>query len=331
MTSSTMMHLGRGEKNLNRWVKCSASEATSCPNGGSHFDSIELKHSQQILKRVLGFDVPNLNPWHETIDIKLISETIEVLKNSPRKIDAVNSLKERFLQESITKILKSVSLAPAVFQKPNEIRKTQDLTPIYKAKSIKILHNRLTPDQKEVLNNYSWHGAGLINSSLRNKEDLSKVFLGELTIEAFVSILDEVIALAPNESKIVYRGTSYDAIDSKDLKIGKNIKFREYLSTSSHAKMAGFEHSKGVILEIKTKKGLPLSYVSAVPVESEILLPRGMNFKVVAIYKKVAYFADGPDFNFDYYTGAYKENEVSKDLKTNPVLQNITLVQLEEN
>lgn len=90
------------------------------------------------------------------------------------------------------------------------------------------------------------------------------------------------------EPRVLYRGIEKLGAGFEELKVGKRINFKNFLSTTTSTDVARTFTKKDhpVVLEIITAKGAPLydSYM-----EHEYLLPRDMNFKVDSIDENVTF------------------------------------------
>jgi len=135
--------------------------------------------------------------------------------------------------------------------------------------------DELTNKKKNILKYYTGSGYLEINKSLNDGKISPK-------ISTYISVIDEIFKNVPplDKSIIVYRGIK------SDKKIEEDFKSPAYISTSSD-KINAITFKKKMpccLLEIYIPKGshvLPLRFISDIPVENEILLPRNSCFKIM--------------------------------------------------
>lgn len=75
----------------------------------------------------------------------------------------------------------------------------------------------------------------------------------------------------------------------RSFQVGSTYKTDFYMPTSVQPEEASRFADFGCVLEIKTRRAAPVSAVSMVPRESEKLIGRGSEFKVLAVEEKVTY------------------------------------------
>jgi hypothetical protein len=196
-----------------------------------------------------------------------------------------------------------------------------------------------------------WHtsdGSGVLNDIIHKKENqksnkwtyenlIKRSGAGrkypQAMIKNQIKTLDGIFAKHPlQEPIVVYRGIGMNnlpdeitsisdpAIVSEYLQdkypVGETIEIPEYMSTSADPaighKFAGLGLS--VVLEIKTKRAVPVGMVSAWDVdEREFVVNRNGKYKVLGVHQKVTY-----------------EDVYVKSRATGPHNKNVTVIQLEE-
>ena len=205
----------------------------------------------------------------------------------------------------------------------------------------------------EEANALYWHtsdGSGVLNDIIHKKEK-KKDKSGKWTYEQLikrsgtgikypqamvtnqVKTLDGIFAKHPlPEPVVLYRGIGMnnfpDEITSisdpavvndylqDKYPVGETIEIPEYMSTSADPaighRFAGLGQS--VVLEIKTKRAVPVGMVSAWDVdEREFVVNRNGKYKVLGVHQKVTY-----------------EDVYTKSRMTGPHNKNVTVIQLEE-
>ena len=203
----------------------------------------------------------------------------------------------------------------------------------------------------EEANALYWHtsdGSGVLNDIIHKKENAKsgkwsyeKLIRNSGTgkkypqamIKNQVKTLDGIFAKHPlPEPIVVYRGIGMNnfpdeitSISDESLvdeylqdkyPVGETIEIPEYMSTSADPaighRFAGL--GKSVILEIRTKRAVPVGMVSAWDVdEREFVVNRNGKYKVLGVHKKVTY-----------------EDVYVKSRATGPHNKNVTVIQLEE-
>lgn len=133
-----------------------------------------------------------------------------------------------------------------------------------------------------IIANYIDHWAYLINQALRI-ENLAYI----KTNQEKVNRLDQALLKYPIYRGIVFRGSTFPP--AKKLETGMTFKDSAFVSTSLDFSVAeGYAGATGFISVILSKSGRTLSYdksTDELSAEMEVLLPRGLSFKVFAIEK----------------------------------------------
>ena len=139
---------------------------------------------------------------------------------------------------------------------------------------------RLSPTEKMAINSYSGDDFLLINQKLRAGDE------DDPTIKR----IDAAIAKNTiNSGSKLYRKIDRDAAKKMfggTINAGQVVSDKAYLSTSSSKNFGSFGNFGGVVLDIEVKKdspGLSMSGLTRNDIESEVLLPRGSELKVVGI------------------------------------------------
>lgn len=105
-----------------------------------------------------------------------------------------------------------------------------------------------------------------------------------------VQLIDSVIEDHGEDlsSTVLWRGVQSLSYELEDVSLGKVITFPSYMSTSSDLETALSFSSKNapVLLRIEARKGFRMVGYHAT--EEEVLLPHGLNFKVVKIQENVS-------------------------------------------
>ena len=203
----------------------------------------------------------------------------------------------------------------------------------------------------EEANALYWHtsdGSGVLNDIIHKKKNqksqkwtyeklIKRSGTGmkypQAMIKNQVKTLDGIFAKHPlPEPVVLYRGIgmnnfpdeitsiSDESVVNEYLQdkypVGETIEIPEYMSTSADPaighRFAGL--GKSVVLEIKTKRAVPVGMVSAWDVdEREFVVNRNGKYKVLGVHKKVTY-----------------EDVYVKSRTTGPHNKNVTVIQLEE-
>lgn len=130
------------------------------------------------------------------------------------------------------------------------------------------LRLNLTPQDLDALNRYAGNGDKEVNSSLLGGYESS------LAME-----LDGVIAKNKlDQGLICWRGEGYDA-QLEQLEVGDSIKRPQFTSTSINKSVARSARDSLTLLKIMVPQGTKVAVPSMK--ESEILLPRGLEFRIV--------------------------------------------------
>lgn len=117
------------------------------------------------------------------------------------------------------------------------------------------------------------------------------LYSGKLTNDqlAFTRVFDSALLKMPSIRMTVYRGTSKKFV----AKVGSLVEFKAYTSTSTEKDVAeGFVRDRLIILKVKTGKDIQ-DYSNAGN-EREILIPRGVKFKVEGITYKEMLLGEDP-------------------------------------
>lgn len=203
----------------------------------------------------------------------------------------------------------------------------------------------------EEANALYWHtsdGSGVLNDIIHKKENAKSnkwtyeklikrsgtgMKYPQTMIKNQVKTLDGIFAKHPlPEPVVLYRGIGMNnfpdeitsisdpTVVSEYLQdkypVGETVEIPEYMSTSADPaighRFAGLGQS--VVLEIKTKRAVPVGMVSAWDVdEREFVVNRNGKYKVLGVHKKVTY-----------------EDVYTKSRMTGPHNKNVTVIQLEE-
>jgi hypothetical protein len=143
-------------------------------------------------------------------------------------------------------------------------------------------NSNLTLAQKLAVFNYTLGIFDSLNPAL---------YKGRLTNDqlAFTRVFDSALAKMPSVKMTVYRGTS----KKFDAKIGSVIEFKAYSSTSTDRIVAeGFVRDRLIILDVKT--GKDIQEYSNAGHEREVLIPKGVNFKVEGVSFKEMLIGEDP-------------------------------------
>lgn len=161
------------------------------------------------------------------------------------------------------------------------------------SKEIGLRKGRQTEEEIEAAKDYTTSSYAIINSRLRDSEgDLSKI--KEQYVLDTVQGIDSVLGKSKLKSNIVvHRGAEWDS----RLAVGATIKDHAFVSTSTSEFTATMfaQYPKSVIYHIPLKSGSKASFVapkSDKPQEQEVLLPRGLTYKVKSITHRSPYRAD---------------------------------------
>ena len=117
------------------------------------------------------------------------------------------------------------------------------------------------------------------------------LYSGKLTKDqlAFTRVFDSALLKMPSIKMTVYRGTSKKFV----AKVGSVVEFKAYTSTSTEKDVAeGFVRDRLMVLKIKTGKDIQ-DYSNAGN-EREILIPRGVKFKVDGVTFKEMLLGEDP-------------------------------------
>ncbi len=186
-----------------------------------------------------------------------------------------------------------------------------------------------------------------------------RTFVDEKNLIDCVQTLDSALSHRVAEPRITYRGlrVRYDSTLVKSANYGKSVEnsqqrrdivektyamgseivFDGYSSTSDSIDIAAdwcgasseydanYDHSAqtGIIFEIKTSAGLPISQFSGHELEREVLLPRGLKFKVANSYWNNP--EEGKSYSFNK-TNDYAREYVAK----NPHTMIVQLVEIDD-
>lgn len=120
---------------------------------------------------------------------------------------------------------------------------------------------------------------------------------------------------------------------------GTEIAFNAYASTSDYvgvgAEWCGIDEERtegnesiGILYEMKTNAGLPIAHISDNEHEREVLLPRGMRYKV-----SQAYWNDDNQYTYDVLEDNIDNSSsyISKEKSKNPRTLIVQLVEVDEN
>lgn len=116
-------------------------------------------------------------------------------------------------------------------------------------------------------------------------------------LQDYVSTVDSAFSKASGVERTLYRGESFgkehhegtlkEYIDTH-MKLGSKVKFKGLQSTSLKEKAAKdfgcVGKYDGIVYEIKSPSGINISGVSPYPGESEVLLPRNTQYRVVGVH-----------------------------------------------
>lgn len=136
--------------------------------------------------------------------------------------------------------------------------------------------------QKLAIHNYTLGIFDSLNPAL---------YSGKLTNDqlAFTRVLDSALSKIPSLKMTVYRGTSKKFV----AKVGLVVEFKAYSSTSTEKDVAeGFVRDRLIIMKLKTGKDIQ-DYSNAGN-EREILIPRGVKFKVEGVTFKEMLLGEDP-------------------------------------
>lgn len=168
--------------------------------------------------------------------------------------------------------------------------------------------HKLTTEQMTQVRWMTDYGAMQTNTHIAKNNDYK--FHGGIypaeELERRMLIIDEALATyETNEPQVVYRGVrkgilpngigdNYRVSDEdkkalflQDFKVGEVYESNYYLPASSQPSKASGFSDFGVVMEIKTRKAVPVSSISLVPHEAERLIGRNGRFKVTAVLENV--------------------------------------------
>lgn len=120
----------------------------------------------------------------------------------------------------------------------------------------------------------------------------------EQTANAVAEELDKALENGPGAQRIVYRGvnrynfgfkgTTIEAWTEENIKLGKEIMFDGYQSSSINPN-AAFDYTgeDGLFYEILTPEGVNVTSISQYDAEQEVVLPRQSRYMIVGVHKGV--------------------------------------------
>lgn len=160
-------------------------------------------------------------------------------------------------------------------------------------KEIGLRKGRQTEDEIEGAKEYTTKSYTLINEALRKADgDMSKI--SDPYILSTVNDIDSAISkTVVKNNMIVHRGAERD----KRVVVGATIKDHAFVSTSASESSAEkfAQYPQSTIYHIKVPAGTKASFVASksdVPQEMEVLLPRGLTYRVVGISNRSPYRSD---------------------------------------
>lgn len=190
-------------------------------------------------------------------------------------------------------------------------------------------HMDLTAEEQDAIWNYTSYMHEDTNKILRGKESVeftpedeedeyqARHFRSGEHINDYVASIDRVLSHRNPEKRVLYRGVGVHGINSildekraypKDRSDeemvddlvqhyapGKSFAFDTYSSTSHDAGFASEFTSSGsvqLVYEMKTNAGVDVTHLSDEPDEREVIVPRGMRFKVENVYADDSYTGD---------------------------------------
>ena len=153
-------------------------------------------------------------------------------------------------------------------------------------KGFEDIEKLLSPNEKQVLQNYKEFGSRPINLLLRNGILISGSPTSEEELKQQILTMDKAFQKVPltSENMFLFRGIRSDTkiYEHLDANIGRIFTDNGFLSTTSNANIA---QKFGKLILIKIPKGtkvIPLDFAAGTSSqkEEEILLPRNSRFKV---------------------------------------------------
>lgn len=155
------------------------------------------------------------------------------------------------------------------YHDPEEIKKKTNLTDA-----------QLRAILKYTLEEFQNINPGLASGSLTNPQ------------AAFVRIMDCALEKIPSQKVTVYRGASRRI----PMAPGKVVVFEPYTSTSLDREQAKtFIRPNGRLMILKVRSAKDISQISNAPTEKELLLPRGLKFKVESVKQEKMKLDDPED------------------------------------
>lgn len=140
--------------------------------------------------------------------------------------------------------------------------------------------SRLTPEEIGAIEHYSDNGFFMLNRFLRGQANVSEEMKKRVArIESAINKAGEF-----DHPVTTYRVIALERIDQEEMfKIGKTIRMKGFQSTSSDKDFPHKYGSGNILMEITTKRGLPIGDRSKHPKEREILLGHNWKYKVIGI------------------------------------------------
>ena len=151
-----------------------------------------------------------------------------------------------------------------------------------------MVKNELNPGQQRALVQYSGKSFGPLNEALRTGQPLGTESIIGPSQQTTATLLDGILAQHPlADDMTLYRGMDGSMWSQFQASIGKTMTDNAYVSTSASKSVANkFANSPtDVLMSIQAPKGTPGTYLAPVSKyawEKEMLLGRGMNYKVIS-------------------------------------------------
>jgi hypothetical protein len=137
--------------------------------------------------------------------------------------------------------------------------------------------------EDQTINAYSNYGYRINGKIHRN--DLDSID------KTYIKNMDKSLDKLPNYKGEVYRGIKTGNINDFSSRVGENIKFKGYTSTSKDKEIAN-DFGKHISFVIKSKRGKNIEKQASAEYEKEILFKRNTKFKINKVEGRTVHLSE---------------------------------------
>lgn len=307
-------------------VKCQAQDPATCRYhkklAGKNTVIKQLAGKSSVVKKKVEVPVQDKSEVEEDMPTFDAFEAALRKKDSFRRIEAQMFYKKNYVKELREKQLEAnvpvtdIREGLTDYSNPENVRVLQEYNAEYHRVSA-----GWSNAQKEAVNEYTGLSNQPINHLLRDRDNYIAMLKPESRerivtgVEKLVSDLDSVFASAPEreESRSVYRVVEQDMtkefMSSEAFadklgvgSVGDVVEFKSFLSTSIDPHFTARwvseeEENTAVVFVMNSRKGVPVDttathldeHTYTQKSEREILLPRGLKFRVTGVSRSVGF------------------------------------------